>query len=216
MTRDDGARLINGPETANTTLLLAHGAGAPMDSPWMNTVAEGIGNCGVRVVRFEFPYMQRSRELGRRCGPDRLPKLLDAYREEVIREQQRQEGANLFIAGKSLGGRIASLLIDTLSDVQGCLCLGYPFHPPGQPESLRTDHLEVMHSPCLILQGERDSFGRREEVERYPLAPSVELTWVQSGDHSFKPTKASGLTESDNLQAAIDHCQHFMTHHQRG
>jgi len=216
MTRIDRAKLIDGPDAANTTLLLAHGAGAPMDSPWMNTIAAGLGNGGIRVVRFEFPYMQRSRQLGRRCGPDRLPKLLDAYREEVIREQQRQGGANLFIGGKSLGGRIASLLIDTLNDVQGCLCLGYPFHPPGKPDSLRTDHLKVMHSTCLILQGELDSFGRRGEVESYPLPSSVELTWLPSGDHSFKPTKASGLTESGNLQAAIDHAQQFMTRHQRG
>ena len=216
MSQNDGARLINGPETATCTLLLAHGAGAPMDSNWMESVAGGLGACGVRVVRFEFPYMQRSRELGRRCGPDRLPKLLDAYREEVMRELRRHGVANVFIGGKSLGGRVASLLIDALDDVQGCLCLGYPFHPPGKPESLRTEHLETMHSPCLILQGERDSFGRREEVENYSLAPSVELTWLPSGDHSFKPTKASGLSEADNLNAAIDHCQRFISSHQQG
>jgi predicted alpha/beta-hydrolase family hydrolase len=121
-----------------------------------------------------------------------------------------------FIGGKSLGGRVASLLIESLDDVQGCLCLGYPFHPPGKPESLRTEHLESMQSPCLILQGERDSFGRREEVERYSLAPSLELIWLPSGDHSFKPTKASGLSEADNLNAAIDHCQRFITRHQQG
>ena len=216
MTPNDGARLINGPETATSTLLLAHGAGAPMDSDWMEAVAGGLGACGIRVVRFEFPYMQRSRELGRRCGPDRLPKLLDAYREEVMREEQRHGGGNVFIGGKSLGGRVASLLIDALDDVQGCLCLGYPFHPPGKPESLRTEHLESMQSPCLILQGERDSFGRREEVERYSLAPSLELIWLPSGDHSFKPTKASGLSEADNLNAANDHCQRFITRHQQG
>ena len=216
MTQNDGSRLINGPETAMSTLLLAHGAGAPMDSDWMESVAGGLGACGIRVVRFEFPYMQRSRELGRRCGPDRLPKLLDAYREEVMREQRRDGVANVFIGGKSLGGRVASLLIDALDDLQGCLCLGYPFHPPGKPESLRTEHLESMQSPCLILQGERDSFGRRDEVENYSLAPSVELTWLPSGDHSFKPTKASGLSEADNLNTAIDHCQRFITRHQQG
>ena len=97
MTPNDGARLINGPETATSTLLLAHGAGAPMDSDWMESVAGGLGACGIRVVRFEFPYMQRSRELGRRCGPDRLPKLLDAYREEVMRELRHHAVANVFI-----------------------------------------------------------------------------------------------------------------------
>ena len=215
MTQTDGARLMNGPETARSTLLLAHGAGAPMDSSWMETVADGLGACGIRVVRFEFPYMQRSRELGRRCGPDRLPKLLDAYREEVRREQRRDSTGNLFIGGKSLGGRVASLLVDSLEDVQGCLCLGYPFHPPGKPETLRTEHLETMHSPCLILQGERDSFGRREEVEHYSLARSVELSWLPSGDHSLKPTKASGFSEADNLKAAIDCCQGFISRNQQ-
>ncbi len=216
MTQTEGARLINGPATAMSTLLLAHGAGAPMDCRWMETMAGGLGACGVRVVRFEFPYMQRSRELGRRCGPDRLPKLLDAYREEVIREQRVHDVANVFIGGKSLGGRVASLLIDSLENVRGCLCLGYPFHPPGKPQSLRTDHFVVMQSPCLILQGERDSFGRREEVQNYSLASSVELTWLPSGDHSFTPTKASGLSEADNLEAAIDHCHRFISLHKQG
>lgn len=211
MTRCDGPRLVDGPEASETTILLAHGAGAPMDSDWMSTMAEGLGACGLRVVRFEFPYMQRSRELGRRCGPDRLPKLLDAYRDEVSRERQHSPESSLIIGGKSLGGRIASLLIDALPEVQACLCLGYPFHPPGKPESLRTEHLKVMRSPCLVLQGERDSFGKRDEVEQYALAPSVELAWLPSGDHSFTPTKASGLSQAENLAAAIDQCRRFIS-----
>ena len=210
MSRSDGPRLIDGSDASGTTVLLAHGAGAPMDSPWMTAVAEGLAASGLRIVRFEFPYMQRARELGRRCGPDRLPKLLEAYQQEVEREHQRNPEGMLVIGGKSLGGRIASLLVDERAEVHACLCLGYPFHPPGKPDSLRTGHLETMASPCLILQGERDSFGKRGEVEQYPLSPSIELSWLPSGDHSFKPTKSSGVSEAENIAAAVDQCQRFI------
>ena len=105
-----------------------------------------------------------------------------------------------------MGGRVASLLVDELAasdDVRGCLCLGYPFHPPGKPLQLRTEHLAALRTPTLILQGERDSFGRREEVETYNLSPQVQLGWIPSGDHSFKPTRSSGLSEEENWATAV-------------
>ena len=201
-TSDNGLQLINGPDTAPATLLLAHGAGAPMDSPFMETIASGLGERGWRVLRFEFPYMARQRLSGRRSAPDRQPKLLDCFREQVALAAGR---APLLIGGKSMGGRMASLLVDELAPagVCGCLCLGYPFHPPGKPEQLRTEHLAVLQSPTLILQGERDSFGKRAEVESYSLSQQLELAWLPSGDHSFKPTRSSGLNEADNLAAAV-------------
>jgi predicted alpha/beta-hydrolase family hydrolase len=105
-----------------------------------------------------------------------------------------------------MGGRVASLLVDELAasdDVRGCLCLGYPFHPPGRPLQLRTEHLASLQTPTLILQGERDSFGRREEVEAYHLSPQVQLGWVPSGDHSFKPTRSSGLSQEENWATVV-------------
>jgi predicted alpha/beta-hydrolase family hydrolase len=158
-------RLIDGPEAAPASVLLAHGAGTPMDSPLMAAIADGLAQQGWRVVRFEFPYMARMRETGRRHGPDRMPVLQEAFRQQVRREETEQPGRPVFIGGKSMGGRVASLLVDELAPsdgVRGCLCLGYPFHPPGKPLQLRTKHLADLRTHTLILQGERDSLGRRE------------------------------------------------------
>jgi predicted alpha/beta-hydrolase family hydrolase len=199
-------RLIDGPDAAPATVLLAHGAGAPMDSPFMAAIASGMAELGWRVVRFEFPYMARQRETGRRQGPDRMPVLQEAFRQQVQLETTEQPDRPVFIGGKSMGGRVASLLVDELAasdGVRGCQCLGYPFHPPGKPLQLRTEHLAALRTSTLILQGERDTFGRREEVEPYNLSPQVQLRWIPSGDHSFKPTRSSGLSEADNWATAV-------------
>ena len=205
--------LIDGPSDARATVLLAHGAGAPMDSPFMAAMALGLAGCDWRVVRFEFPYMAQRRLDGKQRAPDRLPKLLEAFREQVNALQGQGAGAPLVIAGKSMGGRIASLLVDELAvsaGVLGCLCLGYPFHPPGKPDQLRTEHLQALTTPTLILQGERDSFGKRGEVETYGLSTAIQLGWLTTGDHSFKPTRSSGLSEADNWQAAVTMADQFM------
>ena len=195
--------LIDGPAEAPLRLLLAHGAGAPMDSPFMAAMAGGLAQRGWQVLRFEFPYMAKRRLSGRGSAPDRLPKLQEALRAQVA---AAGPGAPLWIGGKSMGGRIASLLVDELAasaGVQGCICLGYPFHPPGKPQQLRTEHLAALRSPTLILQGERDSFGKRAEVvETVALSTAIQLEWIPAGDHSFKPTVASGRSEAQNLEAA--------------
>ncbi|MCP9829323.1 alpha/beta hydrolase [Synechococcus sp. L2F] len=199
-------RLIDGPDDAPATVLLAHGAGAPIDSPFMAAIASGLAASGRRVVRFAFAYMARMRVTGRRQLAHRMPVLQEAFRQQVRLEKTGQPGRPVFIGGKSMGGRVASLLIDELAasdGVRGCLCLGYPFHPPGMPLQLRTEHLASLQTPTLILQGERDSFGRREEVETYRLSPQVQLRWIPSGDHSFKPTHSSGLSEAENWATAV-------------
>jgi predicted alpha/beta-hydrolase family hydrolase len=177
-----------------------------MDSPFMAAIAAGLAQLGWRVVRFEFPYMARQRSTGRRRAPDRLPVLQEAFRQQVSLERRARPDRPLILAGKSMGGRVASLLVDELAEgenVRGCVCLGYPFHPPGRPEQLRIEHLVSVRTPTLILQGERDSFGRREEVEAYPLSPQVQLGWIPVGDHSFKPTRRSGLSEAGNWATAV-------------
>ncbi|HBH74703.1 MAG TPA: alpha/beta hydrolase [Synechococcales bacterium UBA10510] len=207
------SRLIDGPAEAPATLLFAHGAGAPMDSPFMAAIAGGLAAKGWRVVRFEFPYMALMREKGSRQGPDRLPVLQEAFREQVRVERASWPQRPLFIGGKSLGGRVASLLIDELAaspGVQGCLCFGYPFHPPGKPLTLRTEHLAALQSPTLILQGERDTLGKRQEVESYALSAQVQLQWIPSGDHSFKPIKSSGLSEAENWATAVAYGDQFI------
>ncbi|MEY2748145.1 MAG: hypothetical protein RLZZ168_161 [Cyanobacteriota bacterium] len=212
---DADGRLVSEPSSPPAAvLLLAHGAGAPMDSPFMAAMAEGLAACGWRVVRFEFPYMAGRRQGGPRRAPDRMPKLEQAFCEQVQRESQRHAaGLPLFIGGKSMGGRVASLVADGLAsalDLRGCLCLGYPFHPPGKPEALRTAHLQGLRTPTLILQGERDAFGRRGEVEAYPLGERVALGWIPSGDHSFKPTRSSGLSEAEAWGMAVQAADAFL------
>jgi predicted alpha/beta-hydrolase family hydrolase len=185
------------------TVLLAHGAGQGMDSPFMDAIAGGLADVGLRVVRFDFPYMARARQEGRRRPPDRPSVLSDAYR--AVIEQLLTQGTpreRLVIGGKSMGGRVASLLADE-QRVAGLVCLGYPFHPPGKPEKLRTEHLAQLRTPTLICQGERDPFGNRAEVEGYTLSESIRLAWLPDGEHSFKPRKASGRSEADNLAEAV-------------
>ena len=101
-----------------------------------------------------------------------------------------------------MGGRIASMVADE-ADVAGLVCLGYPFHPPGQPNKLRVAHLENLKTPALIVQGERDAFGTREEIARYSLSKNIRILFLEDGDHSFKPRASSGRTEKDNLSEAI-------------
>jgi predicted alpha/beta-hydrolase family hydrolase len=192
-------RLVDGPDTAPATVLLAHGAGAPMDSPFMAAMASGLAAQGWRVVRFEFAYMARQRLSGRKAAPDRLPKLQEVFRQQVALEAAQ---GPVVIGGKSMGGRVASLLLDELQ-VLGGVCLGYPFHPLGKPEQLRTEHLRELATPTLILQGERDGFGHRLEVETYSLSPQITLQWLPDGDHSFKPRKSSGITEEQNWHQAV-------------
>ncbi|HEX7419786.1 MAG TPA: alpha/beta family hydrolase [Thermoanaerobaculia bacterium] len=192
--------LTNGPPGAKDVLVLAHGAGGAMDSPYMNRVADGVAECGIRVVRFEFPYMAARRSGGKRGAPDREPVLLDSWRQVV---SELGGGPSVAIGGKSMGGRMASLIADEIH-VRALICLGYPFHPPGQPEKLRTKHLAGLQTPTLIIQGERDPFGTPPEVSRYDLSPSIRVEWIKDGDHSLKPRVSSGATEKGNLSRAID------------
>ncbi len=190
--------LHDGPTDADTTIILAHGAGAGMDSPAMEAFAVGLAGAGLRVVRFEFPYMQRRRQTGKRGGPDRLPVLMESWRRAVA----TAGGGRLVIGGKSMGGRIASMIADDIG-VHGLVCLGYPFHPPGRPEKLRTAHLAALQTPTLIVQGTRDTFGKPDEVEGYDLSDTINIVWLDDGDHSFRPRKASGRTLEQNLAEAI-------------
>jgi predicted alpha/beta-hydrolase family hydrolase len=196
--------LIDGPGDAPATVVLAHGAGAMMDTPFMEAMASGLAAAGLRVVRFEFPYMAKRRDDGKRRGPDRKPVLLEAWRNVVTALGPAER---LIVGGKSMGGRIASELAAGEAaelGISGVACLGYPFHPAGKPEKLRTEHLRVFPVPLLIVQGERDALGTRADVEGYDLDKAIEFVWLPDGDHSFKPRKKSGHTEAENLAAAID------------
>jgi predicted alpha/beta-hydrolase family hydrolase len=199
--------LCDGPADADRVLVLAHGAGQPPDSQFMEQMAQGVAAGGVRVVRPWFPYMARAAAEGRRRPPDGEAKLLAALRGVIAAEQD--SGAIPVIGGKSMGGRMAAMLADEVGAV-GLVCLGYPFHPPGKPERTRLEALAALRTPALICQGERDPFGNRDDVAGYTLSPSVQLAWIPDGEHSFKPRKASGTTWAQNLQTAVAAVQGFL------
>ncbi len=197
------ALLWNGPANAATTVVLAHGAGAGMEHPFLASVAEGLAAGGLRVVRFEFPY-QRDARAGHRRAPDRMPVLQATLREVVA----AAASSRLVLAGKSMGGRVASMLADELG-ARAVIVFGYPFHPPKDPSSLRTAHLETLRTPTLILQGERDPFGTRDQVVAYPLSPAIRIQWFADGDHSLAPRVRSGHTAAAHLALAIDAAVQF-------
>jgi hypothetical protein len=193
------AAIAEGPAGSSSLLLLAHGAGQGPDAPFMSAIAAAVAAAGIRVVRFAFPYMALTALDGRKRPPDREPVLREAYRAQIA--DHRGTAARLVIGGKSMGGRIASLVADD-AGVDGLVCLGFPFHPPGRPERYRGGHLAALATPALLCQGERDPFGSRDELPAYPLGPACRLVWIADGEHSFKPRKRSGRTWEQNLESA--------------
>jgi hypothetical protein len=207
--------LFDGPARAPKTLVLAHGAGAPMDSPFLETIAKGIAAAGFRVARFEFPYMRARREGGKKGPPDRAPVLSESWRGAIHALSGKDGPGSFVIGGKSMGGRIASMVADE-AGVAGLVCLGYPFHPPGQPDKLRVAHLAGLRTPGLIVQGTRDPFGGRDEVAGYSLSKTLRVAFLEDGDHSFRPRATSGRTEAQNLAEAVALVTAFLEESSRG
>jgi len=187
------------------TFIFAHGAGAGMDHEFMQSVAKGLAFKGIRVIRFNFPYMIKRAEDGKRRPPDRAPKLLEAYQDII----EQCDADKLVIGGKSMGGRMASHLSE-VDKVAAMACLGFPFHPPGKPEKYKGEHLAELQKPCLILQGERDTFGKREEFADFDLSDSIRVEFIPAGDHSFKPRKSSGYTEQQNIALTVEKLSAFI------
>ncbi|MCC4774791.1 alpha/beta fold hydrolase [Vibrio cyclitrophicus] len=187
------------------TFIFAHGAGAGMEHEFMQSVAKGLSFKGIRVIRFNFPYMIKRAEDGKRRPPDRAPKLLEAYQEII----EQVDADKLVIGGKSMGGRMASHLSE-VDKVAAMACLGFPFHPPGKPEKYKGEHLAELEKPCLILQGERDTFGKREEFADFELSGSIRVEFIPDGDHSFKPRKSSGYTEQQNIALTVEKLSAFI------
>ncbi len=189
-------------------ILMTHGASQPMTGRFFETLVPMLLSRGISVIRFEFAYMRQIRETGKRRPPPRIetmfPELYEAV--ESIRAEIGAK-SKLLIGGKSMGGRIASMMADDFhkgGKIDGVVCLGYPFHPPKNPENLRTAHLAELSCPMLIMQGERDPFGTREDVAGYTLSPSIELGWIGDGDHDFGPRGRSGFTRKGNIEVAAD------------
>lgn len=195
-------------DSARVNLILAHGAGAPMDSPFMQRMAQRLAFHGVAVWRFEFAYMAERRATGRKRPPSPQPQLLEQWR-TVYRLVRQQTAGPLAIGGKSMGGRMASLLADELA-ADALVCLGYPFHPAGKPEKTRVAHLAELRTPALIVQGERDALGDHDQVASYELSSAIRLRWLEAADHDLKPLRRSGFTHEDHLDTAAKAVADFL------
>lgn len=182
-------------------LILTHGSGSPMDSTFLNTISSLLAGQGIGVLRFEFAYMAARRTTGKKAPPPWADKLLGEFEAAVDDAGVKAP----FIGGKSLGARVASMCADKLvatGKIGGLVCLAYPFHPTGRPDSLRTAHLMDIDFPALIVQGERDPFGMREEIAGYGLPETIEFHMAPDGDHDLVPRKKSGRSALDNWQDA--------------
>ncbi|WP_353348235.1 alpha/beta family hydrolase [Oceaniserpentilla sp. 4NH20-0058] len=196
-------------ESNPLTCIFAHGAGAPMDSEFMETVTQGLVKLGVKVVRFEFPYMQERRVNGKKRPPNRQPELIAEFKSVVA-----QVNGTCVLMGKSLGARMASILASETTcpkHVLGVVAFGYPFHPIGKPETLRIAHLPDIQVPMLVLQGTRDKLGAKEYVAELNIGKKVQVRWLEDGDHDLKPRVKSGFTHEQHLNQAIEISAQFIT-----
>ena len=171
-----------------------------MDSDYLQTMTAELNKVGMAVIRFEFPYMQQRRDTGKKRPPDRAPILLDCWRKVYKDISKRHDVSEpILIGGKSMGGRMASMVADELG-VAGLCCFGYPFHAPGKPEKMRTEHLLTIKTSTIIFQGTRDPFGKPEELSDIPFSKALDIHWLEDGEHDLKPRKKSGLTQLQHLQ----------------
>ncbi len=199
--------LKNTPVAPVARLLLAHGAGAPMDSEFMQVMAEGLCARGIDVWRFEFPYMVERRQNGKKRPPNRQSELLQCWREAIQEASDAELTLPVLVGGKSLGGRMAAMVADE-SRVEGLVCLGYPFHPVGKPEKTRLEPLQKATVPTLIVQGTRDSLGSREDVGGYGLPEELDWLWLEDGDHDLpgkvRVPPGSALANGDRPHRPLD------------
>ena len=189
--------------TPDATLLLAHGAGAPMDSAIMNRLATALAAEGIAVVRFEFPYMAARRTTAKKAPPPKAELLVGAYQKAMQALMGEVEGPFL-IGGKSMGGRVAAMLTAGASlpgRVKGVVCIGYPFHPQGQSDVWRLEPLEQARRPIFIAQGERDPFGSQAELEDVTLPGTCEILFLEDGNHDLGPRGQSPATWDSNITA---------------
>ncbi len=192
---------------AGVTLILAHGAGANQASSFMVRFATSLAARGLDTVTFNFVYTEQRRRL-----PDRNDKLEHCYRTviEAVRGGEFHDDVGrrkLVIGGKSMGGRIASQVAAAGQEgVAGLVFLGYPLHPPGRPDKLRSKHLPDIRAPMLFVQGSRDAFGAPEELRAVlgGLGVAADICVVEDGDHSFKVPKRSAAPQDQVYEFVLD------------
>ena len=205
----------NTVDDAIAQVIFAHGAGANMHHEFLEKMTELLNQQKLNVVRFNFPYMEKRAETGKRYPPDRMPILLSHYSEVItslINENDEQKNSllPLFIGGKSMGSRVAVSLLAKDNElaapwqekVSGAFCFGYPFHPAKKPEKLRLEPLQETIKPVLVVQGERDTLGSKQEIAEYDVSPLCRYQFLADGDHSLKPRVKSGFRYDEHLASA--------------
>jgi uncharacterized protein len=214
VTDADGVTAIIYPspkkERSGITLILGHGAGAGQLHPFMRLFASGLAERGLDVMTFNFVYMEK-----RKGAPDPKAKLEACYRAviDAALTHKNLKGNRLATGGKSMGGRIASQVATGDSALLGLVFLGYPLHPPGNPEKMRDAHLPDILAPMLFIQGSRDAFGNEDEVRSLVkrLKLDAELHIVPGGDHSLKAPKSAGFTQDEIYEQAMDKVAGWLT-----
>lgn len=192
------------PKRSGVTIILGHGAGANQLSGFMRLFAAGLAERGVDVVTFNFLYTEQGRKI-----PDPGPRLETCYRAviDAVIKHKKLKGNRLVVGGKSMGGRIASQVAAINGDdIGGLVFLGYPLHPPGRPDKLRSEHLPQIKAPMLFVQGSRDAFGSTDEIAAVikKLKLPAEIFAIDGGDHSFKVPKSGGVSQPDVYERAMD------------
>jgi predicted alpha/beta-hydrolase family hydrolase len=182
-----------------SAILLAHGAGFHIDSPWMAEVARGLVAHGFAVMRFNYPYRERALREGRARPPDRTAVLEEAHAAALAELARRAGTRRILLAGKSLGGRISTLIAAKGERAAGLVLFGSPLHPPGKPERPRSEHFPAICQPALFLQGTRDEFADlgllQAALERYGGRATLEV--VVGADHGFGVPKKLGTSSAD-------------------
>jgi uncharacterized protein len=198
---------------ADRAVLLAHGAGADMRAAALTSVADALADAKIPSLRFNFAY----KTAGRRA-PDRAPVLEAAVREAAAELAVRAKlpPERIVLGGRSMGGRIGSMVVADTSDplpALGLVLLGYPLHPPGRPAQLRVEHFPRIRVPCLFVSGTRDAFGSPEELRKHvrKIKGKVAWHWIETAGHDFKPLKASGVSPAAALEAAAAAVVAFVT-----
>lgn len=194
-------------------LLFAHGAGAGQQSLFMRQYVAALASRGVQVLCMDFPYMQQMQETGKRRPPPPIAQSLGHFSEWYALLSSLSDSP-LWVGGKSMGGRVATLLASQ-QPCAGVIVAGYPFHPPKSPDKLRLSHWPAIKCPLLVTQGERDPFGSREDVSGYALPANAQLAWLTDGDHDFKPRRISGLTQTVLIDEATQVAASFVRAHRQ-
>ena len=212
------AKIANNIANPIAQILFAHGAGADMHHEFMEQVTALFNKANINVLRFNFPYMDKRIALGKRYPPDRMPTLINCYKQVIndfiaINNNNKKKKLPLFIGGKSMGSRVAATIAsdEKFSEfIQGVFCFGYPFHPVKKTEKLRLEPLQNTRKPILIAQGERDTLGSEVEISDYEISHMCQCFFLTDGDHSLKPRIKSGYTQRQHIESAVQAIVQFI------